>query len=302
MVRVAGRDINMSEWQRLVTFLTLLGLMGSTPALGRVSRHPKGTHTSADGGLPRKAGWFQRVSRTQAEQPHWITPLVTVTPRLEEEYRFDIFRQAGRAGAVTTVYGGGKGLELIPAERVELILGVPAYISHNRASARDGFGDASFLLKYRLLAASEKEGNYILTFFFGASAPTATNRNGPGRAIFTPSVAFGKGWGGFDFQTTLGVGLPAGAIDRLGTPLTFNTAFQYRLLKKLWPEVEVNSTWWPNGQNEGRRQAFVTPGIIIGRLPVWRRLGLTVGTGVQIAVTQFHTYNHNWIVSIRLPF
>src|SRR5437868_1884320 len=33
--------------------------------------------------------WFQRVSKTQAEQPHWITPLVTVTPRLEEEYRFD---------------------------------------------------------------------------------------------------------------------------------------------------------------------------------------------------------------------
>ncbi len=33
--------------------------------------------------------WFDRVDRTQAEQPHWITPLATTTPRLEEEFRYD---------------------------------------------------------------------------------------------------------------------------------------------------------------------------------------------------------------------
>jgi len=83
---------------------------------------------------------------------------------------------------------------------------------------------------------------------------------------------------------------------------SFNTAFQYRVLKKLWPELEVNSTWWPNGERDGKKQIFMTPGIVIGRLPIWKRLGLTVGTGVQIAVTQFRTYDHNWILSIRLPF
>src|ERR1700681_3510317 len=31
-------------------------------------------------------GWFARVSRAQAAQPRWITPVVTVTPRLEEEF------------------------------------------------------------------------------------------------------------------------------------------------------------------------------------------------------------------------
>ena len=31
------------------------------------------------------ADWFPRVTRIQSEQPHWVTPLVTVTPRLEEE-------------------------------------------------------------------------------------------------------------------------------------------------------------------------------------------------------------------------
>jgi len=35
------------------------------------------------------ANWFPRVTKTQAEQPHWITPLYTTTPRLEEEFRVD---------------------------------------------------------------------------------------------------------------------------------------------------------------------------------------------------------------------
>jgi opacity protein-like surface antigen len=37
-------------------------------------------------------------------------------------------------------------------------------------------------------------------------------------------------------------------------------------------------------------------------LPLWERLGLTLGAGVQIAVTQFRSANQNWIISIRLPF
>src|SRR5438128_1107290 len=35
------------------------------------------------------ANWFNRVDKIQAEQPHWITPLATTTPRLEEEFRYD---------------------------------------------------------------------------------------------------------------------------------------------------------------------------------------------------------------------
>jgi hypothetical protein len=35
------------------------------------------------------ADWFPRVTRIQSEQPHWVTPLVAVTPRLEEEFRYD---------------------------------------------------------------------------------------------------------------------------------------------------------------------------------------------------------------------
>jgi hypothetical protein len=44
--------------------------------------------TAAQSGFP--ANWFSLVSQTQAEQPHWITPLATTTPRLEQEFRYDI--------------------------------------------------------------------------------------------------------------------------------------------------------------------------------------------------------------------
>ena len=51
--------------------------------------------------------WFPRVTQIQSEQPHWITPLVTVTPRLEEEVRYDQFFQSSRNGLATDNFGGG---------------------------------------------------------------------------------------------------------------------------------------------------------------------------------------------------
>ena len=29
------------------------------------------------------SNWFARVDKTKDEQPHWVTPLATTTPRLE---------------------------------------------------------------------------------------------------------------------------------------------------------------------------------------------------------------------------
>jgi hypothetical protein len=75
--------------------------------------------------------WQARATRIQSEQPHWVTPLVTVTPRLEQEYRYDQFWQANQNGRATDNFGGSKGLELIPFQNTEVILGVPAWIAHN---------------------------------------------------------------------------------------------------------------------------------------------------------------------------
>src|SRR6266516_569346 len=66
-------------------------------------------------------GWFARVARAQAAQPHWITPVVTVTPRLEEEFRYDISEQTQPNGARLENYGGSKGTELIVPPRLKRI-------------------------------------------------------------------------------------------------------------------------------------------------------------------------------------
>jgi hypothetical protein len=247
--------------------------------------------------------WFARVSRIQSEQPHWITPITTVTPRLEEELRFDQSWETSDNGSRTTT-SGGKGLELIPWDNVEIILGIPAWVSHSRPAGEDGFGDESFLVKYRIAAANEENGNYILTAFLQLQVPTGSEHNSSEHYTVTPTIAGGKGWGDFDIQATAGLSLPDNGTVRtgMGTPLNINTALQYRLIKVLWPEVEFNYTYWPNGEHLGKEQVFMTPGFIVGRLPIWERVGMTIGLGYQFALTDNPTFNHNFIVSARIPF
>lgn len=246
--------------------------------------------------------WFSRVDKTKDEQPHWVTPLATTTPRLEEEYRYDQLWQTNAKGITTDNYDGGKGLELIPFEKVEVIFNVPPYLAHNDPKVRDGFGDVAFLVKYRLLSASEREGNYILTAFLGWSLPTGDHTNGGLHAVITPTIAYGKGFGNFDVQGTFGIALPTSDTNLVGRNYLLNNTFQYRILRKIWPEVELNSTFFQDGPHDGMKQNFVTPGLVIGRFRLWDRVGFTIGGGYQIATTHFHTNNHNGILSIRFPF
>jgi len=248
------------------------------------------------------AYWFHRVDKTQAEQPHWANPLSTTTPRLQEGPRYDQRWQVNTKGVTTDNYDGGKGLELIPFEKVEVIFNVPPYLAHNDPAVHDGFGDVAFLIKYRLFSANEEHGNYILTAFLGWSVPTGSYTNGSRHAIITPTIAYGKGFGHFDAQGTFGVGLPVADTHAVGRTYAWNNAFQYRLFRKFWPEVEMNSTFFQDGTSDGKKQNFATPGLVIGRLHLWKRVGLTIGGGYQIATTHFHPTNHNAILSIRFPF
>jgi hypothetical protein len=248
--------------------------------------------------------WFARVSRIQSEQPHWITPMTTVTPRLEEEFRFDQSWETTAKGSQVTGYGGGKGLELIPYDNIEVILGVPSWQTYNKPAGMDGFADDSFLLKYRIAAANEENGNYIATAFLGLGVPTGAERLTTDHYTVTPTIAGGKGWGDFDVQSTLGLSIPdnGSAPKGAGMPLQLNTALQYRLIKVLWPEVEANYTYWGNGEHEGKNQVFLSPGFLLGRFPIWNRVGVTVGLAYQVALTDKPIYNHNFILSMRIPF
>lgn len=248
------------------------------------------------------ANWFARVDKSKDEQPHWVTPVATTTPRLEEEFRYDQVWQTNNEGVTTDSYDGGKGLELIPFEKVEVILNVPPYLEHHAPAVHDGFGDVAFLVKYRLLAANEQHGGYILTAFLGWSLPTGDHKNGALHAVITPTIAYGKGFRDFDLQGTFGVALPTADIDKVGRNYLWNNAFQYRVFKKFWPEVELNSTFFQDGKNGGLQQNFITPGLVMGRFRLAGRVGFTFGAGFQIATTHFHTSNHNSILTIRFPF
>jgi hypothetical protein len=245
--------------------------------------------------------WLDRVSKTQAEQPHWMTPVATVTPRLEQEFRFDTLHEVTPTGDITNL-DGGKGLELIPSRHTELLLNLPPYLLHQNPKTIDGWGDVSFTLKYRFLARNEQHGNAILTGFLAGSIPTGVYKNGSSSAIVTPTLAGGKGWGKFDFQSTLGGAFPVNSVNIVGRTMVSNTAFQVHAMKKLWPEAEINSTFWEGGTNDGKKQTFATPGLIFGRFPIHKRLAFAAGAGFQIATTHYHQYNHAVIATLRMPF
>ena len=257
------------------------------------------------------SSWLAMVERAQAEQPRWITPLATVTPRLEQEFRFDFFSEALTNHSHLDNYGGGKGLEFIPTENTELFIGIPPYetrTSNTGQTLAGGWGDwPAFLLKYRLLSANEEQGNYVVTGFFQLGVPT-------GNAAFTnhfyvlqPTIAFGQGWGDFDLQATISAQFAAWgnstAEKNFGSPVLVNIAAQYHLFDVLWPEVELNSTWWPGGIREGKIQTFLTPGIIFGRFPIQDRVRLIFGIGYQIALSPRNpAFRDNLLLTLRTTF
>jgi hypothetical protein len=260
------------------------------------------------------ARWQARATETQNQQPHWSTPVATSTPKIDQAMRAEFSRQTNTAGYRTWDLGNNKGLELIPARNIELIFGVPPFFVHSQPRVKDGFGDLWFQGKYRIFSRDERRGNAVITAVMYATVPTGKDTNGSCCAVFTPTIAAGKGFGRFDYVTTLGGSLPVSNAHSLGRVITWNNVAQYRVgahgfTNLLVPELEINSSFYHGGPDDGKIATFVTPGIVFGRIPLSHevsgkpgRRALTLATGEQIAVTHFHTYNHGLIVSVRLPF
>jgi hypothetical protein len=249
-----------------------------------------------------RAGSRGVVSRAQATQPAWVTPLLTQTGRLKEELRYDVSWQDGPGTQRTLNYGSGKGLELIPADRVELSLLPPPYLVHERSAVRNGFGDVSGAARFRVASAPRGAGDYVVTLIATASVPTGTGSNGAPVAVVTPTLAFGKGWGALDIQSSVGAVLPTGDVPALGRQVTVNAAVQYHALRYLWPDCEVNTTFFEGGPSANKVQVFVTPGVVVGRFRLAGPLAAVVGVGEAVAVSPYRKFDHNAIISMRFPF
>jgi hypothetical protein len=246
--------------------------------------------------------WLDMADQVQATQPDWVSPLATTSGRLKQEFRYDIWDQPSSGGNRSYQFGGNKGLEFITSSRTQILIGVPTYTLVSPSGPPGGFGDLPLMLKFRISSAKRTEGNYLVTFLVAATAPTGSHRYGAGEGVVTPTMAFGKGWGRFDVQSTLGVNLPTGDTAKLGRQVLWNTVFQYQAAGKLWPELEANCTWFTTGKYAGETQLFLTPGLEIGRVHLAGRFRFSTAVGVQIAATQFHSYDHRWMFSTRVSF
>ncbi len=250
--------------------------------------------------------WQARASATQAKQPGWSTPVISPYPMLIQVFRAEFVRQIAPARTQTWNYGNTKGVNLIPFARTEFDVYMPPYIEHN-SKARDGFGDASFLGKYRILSRNEKSGNYILSAGLLASIPTGSYSNGAADATVTPQLTGGKGYGHFDVFSTIAGTLPVHNAEKAGRPVASNTVAQFRIGKYAIPEVEDNATFYQGGSNDGKTQNFIAPGIMFGKFKVQphdakARSGFAFGAAEQIATSKFHTYNHSLYFTGRFLF
>jgi hypothetical protein len=246
--------------------------------------------------------WMRNVDAARASQPHFVSPIVTTHVMLVQQYRYDMsWQQDPSGGTVTSNYGASRGLEIIPTTRLEVGIFPPGYFVHQSKTA-DGFGDLSWQVKYRAFSGTEGKGDYFVGFFLGGSFPTGTPPNGLGHTVLSPTFAAAKGLGPWDIQGTIGANLPTSGTNMIGRAILFNTEVDYKIKAKIWPMLEQNSTFWSGGTLDGKKEVFLTPGLVVGSFPLAERLHLTVGAGVQIAVTQFHRYNHRWILSVRFPF
>ncbi len=245
--------------------------------------------------------WMRKVDKVRASQPHFVSPIITTHVMLVQQFRYDMSWQQDPGGTSTSNYGMSKGLEIIPLSRLEVGIFPPNYLAH-QLSVPNGFGDFSFQVKFRGFSATEGHGDYFVGFFFGGSLPTGTPPNGIGHTVFSPTLAAAKGIGHWDIQTTIGANLPVSGANILGRAIVFNTAVNYKIKGRIWPMLEQNSVFWSGGTLDGKKQVFLTPGLVLGSFQAAERLRFAIGAGVQLAVTEFHQYNHRWVLSLRFPF
>jgi hypothetical protein len=233
-------------------------------------------------------------------------PVIGSSSTIVQLARTDFVRQYTSTHTLTWNYDNGKGVNFIPFARTEFDINLAPYIQHNTQKVLDGVGDFSMVAKYRPFAGDKEKGNYSTLVQLAFSVPTGSYKNGTAVSTITPTVVAGKGFGKFDVQSALGAVLPTSSVPTIGRTIQWNTVAQYQIGKYLWPEVEANASYFHGGANDGKSQVFVTPGIMVSKIKFCKdpknRLGLVLGTGMQIATSSYHSYNHGLVLTGRIVF
>jgi hypothetical protein len=330
---IRGEISGVSKSENALSYYLLVGLMASMPSAAIGNTVTRAVPTlSADGGSAGDAanmsfvesggpiadyfaGWQDRVDAAKASQPEWSSPIVTTTSMLEERFRFDTQYQASGNGTKTWDVDGGKGVDLIVGDTTEIqIAAAPYYLrdsdQKNNKGELSGFADwPAFRIKERLLSSPESEGDYVVSAWLqlqdAAGIKPLTNNS----FTLLPTIGFGKGWGPYVIQGTIGATIPTDHESKLGTQIASNTAFQYHVGRYFWPQIETNVTYWTDGQRGRKTQLYLTPGLVVGRFKLNNHLKFTAGLGYAVAVTPHYqatpllpAYNRAWILTLRLGF
>jgi hypothetical protein len=237
-------------------------------------------------------------------QPTMAGMLVTSSPRLTQNMRFAVSHHYTSAGTETVSYGNGKGIGIIVGNRIELDAMQPPYIQHY-GSAADGFGDATVGAKIRIASGNAEHGNFIVSSMLNYRLATGSHKNGAAANAFSPALAAGHVIRRFAVISYLGGTLPTGKIAKEGRSIAWNSALQAHATKRLWLAVEDNATFYLGGSHDGLTQNFVAPSVFYTfRRNEWKPTHpfTIVDCGMQIATSEFHTYNHNLVVEARVFF
>ena len=272
--------------------------------------------------------WLDMVSASQAAQPSWMTPLVTVTPRLEQEFRWDVYDQKNGTGTQgngqrLVNYGGpgGARIELIPAYNWEVILAPPPYVT---ASGPKGTGQGTG----RLAGLPRQVSPYLCQqgqrrLHCDRLLPDVRSErdllHDPNNVLVAqPTLAFGKGWGDFDIQSTISTQIPVDSIGpkpKTGTTLSEISAIRcssirhssiicFSIFGRNWRSTT------PTGPME-RMPAGIRfcsrPVLILGRFKLandtaTRPVNLIIGAGYQVAVTPNPVTQNNFVGTVRVTF
>jgi hypothetical protein len=250
--------------------------------------------------------WEERVRATSSKQPGWVVPVVTPSSGIVQLMRFDGVRQYTPTHTTTWNYDNSKGFDFIPFARTEFDINMPPLIEHGVSKVVDGAGDFSVALKYRPFASSAQHHNYSTAVQLAFTVPTGSYKNGTAVSTITPTLVAGKGYRNFDVQSAIGAILPTSSVPTIGRTIQWNTAIQYQVGKYLWPELEINSSFFHLGSNDGKSQVFLTPGLMVSKVKLTRnpkdRLALVLGAGLQIATSSYHAYNHGLVLTGRVVF
>src|SRR3984893_4274078 len=258
------------------------------------------------------ANWFARVDQARESQPHWLPPLMTLSPLITELLRQDAYYQWMGNGARLLNLGAGKGLFLVPTKTNEVDIGLPTDQERYGAQPAAGLADWQFLLvKQRLFSANAQEGNYVVTAALAAQAPIGAAPLTNNAFVIAPTLAAGKGFGNLNIQAATSLVIPTAHEDTIGTTWRTNVTFQYQLGQIFWPEFEVNWAHWLDGsQRGGLDEVFLTVGALFGPFPIGGRMAIVVGGGFQFAVAPSQRltpaltpeYQNNIIFSGRIVF